>query len=117
MPMQWSEIRENWTALIPSVQARFPQLSEEDLVGMNGERSELVAALVETGIDTAEAERQVEDWRETPMPADAYAHPEHDDEAAREARDYIPEGEDPLADDRRFGDDDLPDRPMGRRVK
>jgi hypothetical protein len=97
------------------MQARFPQLSEEDVVGTNGERSDLVSALVETGMDAAEAERELEDWRETPMPADAYAHPDHDGEAAQEARGYIPEGEDPLADDRRFGDDHVPETPMGRR--
>lgn len=113
--MQWSEIRENWTALIPSVEARFPQIGEENLVAMSGERSELVAALVETGMDTAEAERQLETWRETPMPLDAYADPDHDAGAARDSRGYIPEGEDALADDHRFGDDHVPDRPIGRR--
>jgi hypothetical protein len=113
--MQWNEIRENWTALIPSVQARFPQLSEERLTALSGERDELVAALVQTGSDAQEAEREVEDWRETPMPADAYADPAHDPDAAQDAGGYIPEGEDPLADDRRFGDDHVPDRPMGRR--
>ncbi len=60
-------------------------------------------------------ERDLEEWREGPMPADAYADPTHDDEATRDARRYIPEGEDPLADDSRFGDDDVPDRPIGRR--
>jgi hypothetical protein len=113
--MQWDEIRENWTALIPSVMARWPQLSEEQLTGMGGERGELVAGLVQTGTEAQEAEREVEDWRETPMPLDAYADPAHDQAAARDAKGYIPEGEDPLADDRRFGDDNVPDRPLGRR--
>jgi hypothetical protein len=48
------------------------------------------------------------------MPADAYADPTHDDAALSEAGRYVPEGEDVLSDDSRFGDDDLPDRPMGR---
>ena len=113
--MQWDEIRENWTALIPSVMARWPQLSEEQLTGMSGERSELVAGLVHTGTEAQEAEREVEDWRETPLPLDAYADPDHDQAAARDAKGFIPEGEDPLADDRRFGDDNVPDRPLGRR--
>jgi hypothetical protein len=113
--MEWTEIRENWSALIPSVLARWPELDEGDLTAMSGEKVELVAALTGRGRDASEAERQVEDWRETPMPADAYADPAHDAAAARESRDYVPEGEDPLADDRRFGDDEVPDRPIGRR--
>jgi hypothetical protein len=113
--MQWDEIRENWTGLIPSVMARWPQLSEEQLTGMSGTRDELVAGLVQTGTEAQEAEREVEDWRETPLPLDAYADPDHDQAAAQDAKGYIPEGEDPLADDRRFGDDDVPDRPLGRR--
>ncbi|MDG4648838.1 hypothetical protein P6F26_10320 [Roseibacterium sp. SDUM158017] len=113
--MQWSEIRENWTALIPSVQARWPQLSEERLTALNGERDELVATLVQSGTDAQEAEREVEDWRETPLPADAYADPAHDAAAAQDAGGYVPEGEDPLSDDRRFGDDSIPETPIGRR--
>lgn len=113
--MQWNEIRENWTALIPSVMSRWPQLSEEQLIGMSGERSDLVAGLVQTGTEAQEAAREVEDWRETPLPTDAYADPEHDQTSAQDARTYIPEGEDPLADDHRFGDDHVPDTPIGRR--
>ncbi|PWJ21246.1 hypothetical protein [Jannaschia seohaensis] len=48
------------------------------------------------------------------MLADAYAAPQHDNAAAMASGAYLPEGEDSLADDRRFGDDDLPERPIGR---
>jgi hypothetical protein len=114
--MEWRDIRENWTAMIPSIQARWPEISEERLTAMSGERDELVQAVAETsGSDGVEAEREVDAWLVQPMPADAYADPAHDQQAAQDAGGYVPEGEDPLADDRRFGDEDVPDRPIGRR--
>ena len=114
--MDWTEIRENWEATIPSLQSRWPEVPEEDWIAAAGERADIAAAIARwTGNDLTEAERDLEEWREGPMPADAYADPTHDDEATRDARRYIPEGEDPLADDSRFGDDDVPDRPIGRR--
>ncbi len=114
--MEWRDIRANWAALIPSIRARWPEIGEDRLTAMSGEREELVAAVAATsGADGAEAEREVEAWRAQPMPADAYADPAHDQEAARDAGGYVPEGEDPMADESRFGDEDVPDRPIGRR--
>lgn len=114
--MEWRDIRENWAALIPSIRARWPEITEERLTAMSGTREELVQAVAETsGADAVEAEREVEAWRAQPMPADAYADPAHDQDAAGDAGAYVPEGEDPLADDRRFGDEDIPERPIGRR--
>jgi hypothetical protein len=114
--MTWTEIRETWPALIASLQTRFPELDEDGLVSISGEREELVALLeARSARDRVEAERDLEAWREGPMPSDAYADPSHDNAAVSDAGRYVPEGEDALADDRRFGDDDLPDRPMGRR--
>jgi hypothetical protein len=114
--MDRTEIRDTWPALIPSLQARFPELDEDGLIALSGEREELVGALEQRSArDRVEAERDLEAWREGPIPSDAYADPSHDNAAARDAGRYIPEGEDPLSDDRRFGDDDMAERPMGRR--
>lgn len=113
--MNWTEIRDTWPALIPSLLARFPELGEDRLISLSGERDELIAALAEVSArDRADAESALEDWRQGPMPYDAYADPSHDNSAAMDAGRYIPDGEDALSDDRRFGDDDVPATPMGR---
>lgn len=113
--VEWTEIREAWPALIPSMLARWPALDEDRLAAMSGERGDLIAALRETGLDDAEAESEAEAWRMGPMPADAYGDPAHDDASAAAAGDYVPEGEDALSDDRRFGDREVTEPPIGRR--
>jgi len=113
--MDWTEIRDNWEATLPALRTRWPEVPEEEWIAAAGERAEIIATVARwTGDDPAEAERALDDWREGPMPADAYADPTHDDAAARDAGRYIPAGESALDDDSRFGDDDQPDRPMGR---
>ena len=113
--MKWTEIEQNWAAMIPSIQARWPEVSEADLTSLSGKRDELVAVIADATGDTPnEAGRQVAEWMEGPMPSDAFAHPTHDNAAARDARRYVPPGEDPLSDDARFGDEDQPEPPMGR---
>jgi len=114
--MDWTEIRENWEATLPALQSRWPEVPEEEWIAAAGDRADIIATIARcTGDDLSEAERALEEWREGPMPADAYADPVHDNAAARDAGRYIPEGEEPLDDDGRFGDDNLQDRPMGRR--
>ncbi len=114
--MEWKDIQANWPAMIPVVRASFPELDEARLTGLSGTPDELAEALAEASArDRQEAMRDLETWREGPMPADAYADPTHDDAALSQAGRYVPEGEDVLSDDARFGDDDQPDRPMGRR--
>jgi hypothetical protein len=113
--MQWSEIEQNWRAMIPAIRGRWPEVSEEDLIALSGRKDEVVATIAGASGDTpAEIERQIDEWRQGPMPADAYADPTHDNAAARDAGRYVPDGEDALADDARFGDDDMAERPIGR---
>ncbi|AHM05232.1 hypothetical protein roselon_02947 [Roseibacterium elongatum DSM 19469] len=114
--MQWSDIEKNWTAMIPAIRARWPDVSEEDLIALSGHRDEVIATLAgATGETPTDIARQMDEWRQGPMPADAYADPTRDNAAARDAGRYLPEGEDVYADDDRFGDEGVADRPMGRR--
>ncbi|GAA5069503.1 hypothetical protein N0B44_00670 [Roseibacterium beibuensis] len=114
--MQWSDIQQNWRAMIPAIQGRWPDVAEEDLIALSGDRDEVIATVAgATGETPAEIGRQMEDWQQGPMPADAYADPTHDEAAARDSERYLPDGEDVYSGDDRFGDDDVADRPMGRR--
>ena len=113
--MSREDFQADWTPFRDAILTRFPGLSEDDLSDADGSIAALSARLAENeGVSPAEAEQSLAAFLGGPMPADAHAAPQHDDAAIRESKDYVPEGEDPLADDRRFGDDGLADRPMGR---
>ena len=113
--MKWNDVERHWPALVGSLQSRWPDLVEEDLLALTPTRDELVDLVARSaGEPVPEAGRQVDIWLEGPMPSDAFADPVHDDAAIREAARYVPEGEDVLSDDSRFGDDAVPATPIGR---
>lgn len=114
--MEWSTVARNWAAFMPAMQTRWPEADEEELAAIDGDRERLVAHLAETGErSTADAAEDVARWLNGEIPADARMDPELDRAAMEESGSYMMPGEDPLAHDDRFGDDDVPDRPMGRR--
>jgi hypothetical protein len=113
--MSRADFEADWTPYRDALVTRFPELSEAELADADGRVPELAMIIAaHQGTTPAEAQAALEEFLAGPMPADAYAAPQHDNEAARESETYVPEGEDPLADDRRFGDDHVADRPMGR---
>jgi hypothetical protein len=113
--MSRSDFEADWTPYRDALVTRFPKLTEAELADADGNVSDLAVIIAaHDGTTPSEAQQALEEFLGGPMPADAYAAPQHDDAAARAAADYVPDGEDPLSDDRRFGDDDVPDRPIGR---
>jgi hypothetical protein len=113
--MSRADFEADWTPFRDALVTRFPNLTETDLSDADGSipmLSRIIA--VHEGVTPPEAQQELEAFLGGPMPADAYAAPQHDNAAATESADYIPAGEDPLADDSRFGDDNVPSRPMGR---
>lgn len=113
--MQWQEIADNWPGMLDAARTRWPSVSEEDLIALTPTQGELSTLVAEReGLARDEAERQVAEWTNGPMPADSYADPSHDLAAGRDAGRYVPDGEDALSDDRRFGDDDAAEPPVGR---
>ncbi|TFL16905.1 hypothetical protein [Jannaschia formosa] len=113
--MSRTDFQSDWTPFRDAILTRFPGLSETDLSDADGSIAALSQRLARVeDVSPSEAEQSINEFLGGPMPADAHAAPQHDNAAMQEAKDYIPEGEDPLADDRRFGDDHIADRPMGR---
>lgn len=107
----------DWVPFRDALLSRYPGLTDADLQDADGSTAVLaqrISDLEGGGTEPADAQQDLHEFLEGPMPSDAFADPTHDNEAVRESVDYIPEGEDPLADDKRFGDDDMADRPMGR---
>lgn len=113
--MNWNDVRTNWTAMDRPLMTRWEGLSETRLADIDGDRALLEEEIAKVeGLSLAEAQRQLAEWVAGPMPADVYADPSHDDAALRDSARHVPPGEDPMSDDQAFGDDNIPDRPIGR---
>ena len=113
--MSRQDFAQDWVPYRDPLLSRFPGLTDADLEDADGSTATLAKRIAQTeGVEPAEAQQTLHEFLSGPMPADAFADPTHDDAAVRESGDYVPEGEDPLADDRRFGDDDAAENPVGR---
>ncbi|CUH39707.1 hypothetical protein JSE7799_02435 [Jannaschia seosinensis] len=113
--MSRQNFQEDWVPFRDAILSRYPELTDGDLADADGSTAELARRIAERQeIDPAEAQERLHEFLEGPMPADAYADPTHDNAAAQDSGQYVPAGEDPLADDNRFGDDHNDENPVGR---
>ena len=113
--MSRQQFAQDWVPYRDAILSRYPGLTDADLADADGSTATLAKRIADVqSEDPAEAQQRLHEFLDGPMPADAYADPTHDNAAVMESERYIPEGEDPLADDRRFGDDEIPATPMGR---
>jgi len=59
----WESLQADWTSSVPIVQARFGELSEEELLATGGDRDQLVVLVQQKyDLDPATAEQQVSDF-------------------------------------------------------
>ena len=113
--MKWSEVADDWPAFIDSLMDNWPELDRDTVEDMEGDRAAFRAHVMEVyEEDAATVNEQIREWLETGVPLDAMMDPTRDNKQIRESGRYIAPGEDVYSDDADFGDDDLPDRPMGR---
>lgn len=114
--MTIKDFKNDWVPFRDAVLSRYPMLGDEDLQDADGSTAELARriAAADGGTDPGDAQQDLHEFLEGPMPSDAFADPTNDNEAVKESVDYIPAGEDALADDKRFGDDDMAENPVGR---
>ncbi|MBF9042110.1 hypothetical protein HKCCE4037_02140 [Rhodobacterales bacterium HKCCE4037] len=113
--MNWNDVTANWPSVFPSLRARFPELTDDILIAVDGRRPTLEAAIAnEQGMTPEDARAALAEWLEGPMPFDARTHPAQNDEAIRNSGKYVPDQEDVYSDDARFGDDDQVDSPDRR---
>jgi len=62
----WQSLQDDWMSSVPSVQARFGELTEEELIATGGDREQLVVLVQEKyRLEPAEAEQQVSDFEAT----------------------------------------------------
>lgn len=113
--MKWSQVRDNWPAFIDKVEEEWPDADRDVLETIDGDRRALKEHLMEvTGQDDSEIEEELRLWLDTSMPLDVMMDDSRDNEQILESGRYIAPGEDVYSDDREFGDDDVPEPPVGR---
>ncbi|UWQ21166.1 hypothetical protein [Jannaschia sp. W003] len=114
--MSRQDFARDWVPFRDPLMSRYPGLTDGDLQDADGSTAALAKSIaaLQGETDLEMVQRRLHEFLEGPMPADAFADPSHDNAAALESGDYIPEGEDPLSDDRRFGDDGTAEPPVGR---
>ncbi|MBM2577073.1 hypothetical protein JQC91_12265 [Jannaschia sp. Os4] len=113
--MTRQDFSQNWVPYRDPLMDRFPSLTDGDLEDADGSTAALAKRIAEgEGTTPAEAQQTLHEFLDGPLPADAYAEPVNDNAAVMQSERYIPEGEDALTDDRRFGDDDKIENPIGR---
>ncbi|MBK1725174.1 CsbD family protein [Thiocystis violacea] len=64
--MNWDEIKGKWTELKGNVKERWADLTDDDLLAVEGERDKLVGKIQERyGVAKEEAERQVDEFEKS----------------------------------------------------
>ncbi len=113
--MQWNAVKRNWPAFVAAIMQRWPQTEENDLLTLDGDRERLVDYLARRHeLTRAEAEEQLTEWTQGAVPADIAMDESRDSANIRASAAHIGVGEDVYADDKDFGDEQVPDRPIGR---
>lgn len=113
--MDWSDIERNWTAHAPRALARWPQLDEAEWLATDGDRRAATLLLQRRlGMDAHGADAEIADWLGGLEPADTVMDDTRDDARISASARDLPDGETPLDADKAFGDETLPDSPMGR---
>ncbi len=113
--MQWTDVSENWMAFVPRILDRWPDLGSDDVDAIEGDRARFVSLLsLQSGMDTSEAEAEIDDFLTGEIPADVMMDPDEDNAQISASGDNIPAGEDASDDDAEFGDDSKLENPVGR---
>jgi hypothetical protein len=113
--MKWKEVAADWPAFEKAILTRWPAADPIEISAVDGERAAFNAYLGRLeGLSPREADEAIDEWLAGPMPADAVMDDHLDNLNIRRSAAHIPPGEDVYSEDRDFGDDDVPDPPVGR---
>ena len=108
--MKWAHVQDNWSAFYEAILDRWPEADEAELDEVDGDQRAFIAYIAEaTGQDPEEARDEIREWLAGEIPSDVVMDPTHDNHSIALSAKFVPEGEDELADDARFGDDDEED--------
>ncbi|MCC6736430.1 MAG: CsbD family protein [Bauldia sp.] len=61
--MRWNAVQNRWNTMVPSIQASWSELTDDDLEEVRGDMAGLASLIHERyGMPRGEAERQVASW-------------------------------------------------------
>lgn len=64
--MNWDQVKGKWKQATGSAKSKWGELTDDDLMQIDGERDKLVGKIQERyGLGKEEAEKQVDDWART----------------------------------------------------
>ncbi|MCB2126495.1 MAG: hypothetical protein H6897_00240 [Rhodobacteraceae bacterium] len=105
--MKWHHVQENWPAFFEAILDKWPEADEAELDEIDGDQRAFIAYVAElTGQEAADAREEIRDWLAGELPSDVVMDPRHDDHSIRLSGKFLPEGEEELDDDARYGDDE-----------
>lgn len=103
--MKWQHVQENWPAFFEAIIDRWPAADEADLEEIDGDQRAFIRYIAElTEQDPADARDEIREWLTGELPSDVVMDPIHDNHSIRLSGKFLPEGEDELDDDSRYGD-------------
>ena len=113
--MRWQEVASDWPGFREAILTRWPKADETEIAAIDGDRAAFNAYLGQIErLSPREAEEAIDEWLAGPMPADAKMDESQDNRNIRESRAHIPPDEDVYSEDAGFGDDQVPEPPVGR---
>lgn len=105
--MKWSHVQSNWPAFYEAIQEKWPDADEAELDEIDGDQRAFISYIAEISEgEREEARDEILEWLKGEIPSDVVMDPVHDNHSIALSSKYVPEGEDELDDDSRFGDDD-----------
>ncbi|MFD1883801.1 hypothetical protein [Paracoccus pacificus] len=105
--MKWSHVKANWTAFYEAIQEKWPEADDAELDEIDGDQRAFIAYIAEISeMDPEEAREEIRDWLVGEIPSDVVMDPGHDNHSIALSSKFVPEGEEEMDDDSRFGDDD-----------
>ncbi len=113
--MQWTDVSRHWAAHIPRIMTQWPELDEDEVSAADGSREQFEKVLADRhDLTRTEAQVVIAEWLQGMEPADAIMDDTRDNERISASAADIPAGEDVYDDDAAFGDDDIPNTPIGK---
>lgn len=105
--MKWRHVQDNWPAFYEAIRDKWPEADEAELDEIDGDKRAFITYLAGvTEQDAADIRDELREWLAGEIPSDVVMDPIHDNHSIALSSKFVPEGEDELADDARFGDDE-----------
>ena len=113
--MQWKDVSSAWVAYTPRILSRWPELDENEVLALEGDQDGFIALLATSkGEDRVAAQMELADWLIGSEPLDVTTDEHLDNRQISRSGANVPAGEEPLDDDRKFGDDSTPEPPVSK---